>query len=214
MLCAKRKRPGKRANKRTAAIGRWKKNRGNDYDKRKHGVCARDLGGLRDFARYRRPVIGDYMKQGQVSIEFMLLVVFVLVFLGTAVFPSLDLGVATVRDVRGIAESRVAAEKIANSLESLKGQGVAARETMTILVPQNGLISCDATPPNGIVFSFALNGPSVTACQNDDDANDSLCTKKFKVGFAFSCANFPIQGPQAASVVIQKSPANATVTRT
>ena len=155
------------------------------------------------------------MKRGQVSIEFMLLVVFILVFLSSTVFPSIDLSVSTVRDVRAVAESRVAAEKIANTVESLKGQSIAARETLAIIIPKNAVINCDlATTPFGILFSYTLEGPGVTACQNDDDTIDSVCTKKFPVSTDFSCVNFPVQGPQTASVVIQKSVLSTTVTRT
>lgn len=170
------------------------------------------------------------MKRGQISIEFMLLIVFILVFLGATVLPSLELSVATVRDVRGIAETRVAAEKIANTVESLKGQSTAAQETLRVIVPKNATISCcdsqaptpnctNPTLPTGIQFSYLLEGPETTVCNFDDDnpASSQTCTKKISVTTPMTCGTatgFPIQGPQTATVVITKNLSTTTVTRT
>lgn len=152
-------------------------------------------------------------QNGQISLEFMLLLVFILVYITSSVVPSVELAAISTQEIQGLGQARISAEKIANAVNRLQAQSSGAKQSIIVLVPKDANILCETSPDNTIGFSFGLQGLAATACENDDDTDPIVCTKKFVVNApAFSCAsNFPLQGPQSATIVITKNSSGTTV---
>lgn len=120
--------------------------------------------------------------RGQISIEFMLLLVFMLVYLTASILPSIELGGQSAQEVESLGQARIAAEKIAGTLNRLQDQTTGARETITLFIPLDANILCN-TAQKKVGFAYELQGSNVTACENDDDnpPNPRTCTKWFEI---------------------------------
>ncbi len=138
----------------------------------------------------------------------MLLLVFALVFILATVFPAIDFSANAVRDVRGVGDARLAAETLQQTVLNLNPQGALARKTVTLFVPKNATIICTIDPSNRVGFSYSLEGPPASACNNS-----VVCEKNFLIPNAVSlgCNGFPLLGPQTRNVVVDKADGQTTV---
>lgn len=129
-------------------------------------------------------------KKGQASIEFLFLVSIAMIYLSTVVLPSVELAKSAADDVTGLGQTRMAAEKLANAIDSVAAASGEARQTITLLVPARGEISCEA---NSISFNFKLlpGDPPVgyphPSCTAGTPAN-TVCNKTFSTITAFNCS--------------------------
>lgn len=154
------------------------------------------------------------MKRGQMSVEFMLLIAIMLLYISTLVLPNVELASDSTKEIAGVGQSRIAAEKIVQTANQISLAGTASKETIKIYVPENSTIDCtEGGSPVGedanISFSYILRNTSVpiTSCQSlFDGDSDSICTKKFSImqGPIYECHNFPVTGPKTPQIVLEK----------
>ncbi|MBU0636561.1 hypothetical protein KKE06_06050 [Candidatus Micrarchaeota archaeon] len=159
-------------------------------------------------------------QKGQISIEFMLLLVFLLLYLSSSILPSVYLAAASTQEVESIGQARIAAQKIVSTVNRLQDQTSGAKQTITIFVPKDANILCNSAPDNEIGFSYQLQGTThtpATACENDDDnpADSSKCTKIITVNTTtLGCEKDPIDplvlGGQSVDIAITKSTGQST----
>ena len=153
-------------------------------------------------------------KKGQISLEFMLLIVFLLVYLSGTMLPAVDLAATTAQEVEGIGQARIATQKIVSTINRLQNQASGARETVTIFVPADANITCDTS--NKIGFEFQLKGNPVSSC-----ASNGKCTAVFPTQAAsLSCGTgftlrsgslYYILGGQTVPIKIIKTSTETTV---
>lgn len=128
-------------------------------------------------------------RKGQVTIEFMLLLTLIMIYLTTIVQPSLAVAESAVKDASGLAKARLAAEKLANAVNGVGVSSGEARRSISLFIPKNAEISCastaDAKP--AIKMSFRLQRESA-ACGTanpptdpDMDGSAMTCTKLLRV---------------------------------
>ena len=148
--------------------------------------------------------------RGQIALEFMLLMVFVLVFISSTVLPSIELAGKTAQEIEQLAQARIATEKIAFTVNQLQTQSTGAKQTLLVFVPQDTNIFCNL---GNIGFAFPLKGPPATACNADNDNDDSVCTKRFAIQANFSCIPGPVlaAGKQTATIVVERTGVQTTV---
>lgn len=156
-------------------------------------------------------------QKGQISLEFMLLLVFLLLYLSTSLLPGIELAARSTQEVESIGQARIAAQKIVSTIDRLQSQTSGARQTITIFIPKDVNIFCSDGTPDIIGFSFELKGPPVIACENDDDnPQDPIkCTRKYPTtaGNTVSCSSGTdnILGGQTVNIVVSKGQSTTTV---
>ena len=79
-------------------------------------------------------------ERGQVSIEFILIVTIALIYINAAVWPSIDISSKTAIDVKGVADTKVSAMKIANAVNEAATSSGDMKKTINVFLPTGGMI--------------------------------------------------------------------------
>jgi len=114
---------------------------------------------------------GILRERGQVSIEFLFVFMIALVYIHSVVQPSIDIASASIEDVSRVSQARLAAEKLANSVNELLVSDGQGKKTIHILVPENSSVSCDNSLPAikfNVKLSDKLAGVNAAGCTNRD----------------------------------------------
>ena len=138
--------------------------------------------------------------RGQATVEFLLTLVIVLIFIVTIINPNADLASKSVQDTTNLAKLRVSIEKLSGAIKYASVSGSGTKETLLLIIPQDGNIIC--TPNQAVApFNTDLNlvyllksGEGITSCEIDDDnpANSTRCTRTIRIGTSFKCNNPPV----------------------
>ncbi len=119
-------------------------------------------------------------KKGQISIEFVLILLIGLIYLNTissaVIYPAID----SAKDVSNVGEARLASEKIVNSINELSVSPGDGKKTIRVFVPENTTISCDSFA-SSIKFAVKVSSTSIQSCKTDVDGDDAKCTKSFSL---------------------------------
>jgi len=159
-------------------------------------------------------------KKGQIALEFMLLLVFILVFISAVVFPNVDFAGATTQEIERLGQARIAAEKIANTANRLQHQSSDAKQTIIVFVPRDSNLLCEPGADGNIGFEVGLQSAPATACESDLDRiapghepSSFICTKRFSVP-DLNCEPLQspfVEGKQSITVVVEKKPGRTVV---
>lgn len=86
---------------------------------------------------------GAVKSRGQVSIEFLLIIIISLIYIYTVARPVLvDTGAAAAEDVKRVSDAKIAAQKLANSInEAAAGSGESKR-TVHLFLPAKASVAC------------------------------------------------------------------------
>ncbi|MBU1120877.1 hypothetical protein KJ660_03270, partial [Candidatus Micrarchaeota archaeon] len=84
-------------------------------------------------------------RKGQASIEFMLLIVLILLYIQTIIQPMIIEGTNSLDDTMRVGRSRFAAEKLANTINYVNSLSGEAKSTVSIFIPDRSRIYCDDT---------------------------------------------------------------------
>lgn len=87
-------------------------------------------------------------KKGQASIEFILLILLMLLYVQTIIQPSILISAESASGTMGLGETRFAGEKIANAINYIGTSGGLAKETIRVYVPKGAELFCKEDPPN------------------------------------------------------------------
>ena len=95
-------------------------------------------------------------KKGQVSIEFILIILILLIYIYSVILPTLNISTDTLQDVTRLSQTKFAAQKLGmaiNQLEANKGDG---KKTISLFVPEGATVTCDG-PGNQISFVVEMS---------------------------------------------------------
>ena len=154
------------------------------------------------------------MNKGQISLEFMLLISIMLLYISTIILPNVEIASSAAKEVAGVSQGRLAAEKIVDTANFISLSGINSRQTIKIYIPQNASIDCDEVGLTSadINFTYVLqNTEPITAC----NPPSNVCEKLLRTvsGQAFQCLNFPVIGPSTPRIKIEKILDTATGTK-
>lgn len=107
-------------------------------------------------------------KKGQVSVEFILIVVIALIYIVGSVWPSALMGARAAEDVKAIADAKLSSMKIANALNEASVSGGDMKKTISLFLGANSEISCDLANDR-IAYSVVVD--YVNAASNPDPLN-------------------------------------------
>ncbi len=80
--------------------------------------------------------------RGQASIEFILLIVVILLYLQTVVQPTVSVANISAQEVNRVGKARSAAESLANTIKSVSLQSSQSKQTIQIFVPAKAELHC------------------------------------------------------------------------
>ena len=140
-------------------------------------------------------------RKGQASIEFMLLLIIMLMYVQLIIVPSIDVAAASSEDVVRLGEARFAAEKLANTVNYVSASTGESKQTIKLFVPRETTIECNDTD-NTIDFSvnMSMETGGIIGCSG------TLCEKSIPVMTATDlvCVMSQVLGPNLATVVVNK----------
>ncbi len=160
---------------------------------------------------------------GQIALEFMLLLVFILVFISAIVLPNAEFAGATTQEIERLGQARIAAEKIANTANRLQHQSSDAKQTIIVFVPKDSNLLCEPGADGNIGFEVELQSAPATACESDFDrvapGSAFICTKRFPIPDLNCCAagicdpqaSPFVEGKQSITLVVEKKPGRIAV---
>jgi uncharacterized protein (UPF0333 family) len=149
--------------------------------------------------------------RGQIALEFMLLLVFILVFISAVVLPNVDFAGATTQEIERLGQARIAAEKIANTANRLQHQASDAKQTILVFVPKDSNLLCEPGVDGNIGFEVQLQSAPASACETDLDriqpGSSFVCTKRFLIpNLDCDPPQIPfVEGKQSVTMVIEKN---------
>ncbi|MBM4241331.1 MAG: class III signal peptide-containing protein [Euryarchaeota archaeon] len=79
--------------------------------------------------------------KGQISAEYLLLVLVFLIILGSITIPLMGRSINASSDVSAASDARVAVQSIANAANIVYANGMGARRTLNVYVPQNTILN-------------------------------------------------------------------------
>ncbi len=157
--------------------------------------------------------------QGQLSLEFMLVLVVSIAYVNAIIIPNIDFGRDTINEIYGLGQAKLAAQKLANTVNSLSVQSSDAKQTIAINLPKNAKINCVAVT-NQIELTYYLTGEPSDLCQEDIPSppgtgkkTKCITTIPTKAG-TLLCnppAAFPIIGPTLKTLIITTNGTTVTV---
>ena len=126
-------------------------------------------------------------KKGQISIEFMLIILICLGYLQLLTVNVLEPAIDAAQDTTRLGQAKLSAEKLATTINEMGSSLGEGKRTLHLFVPKNSEIICNDTTKE-IYFSMRLCGLEATECGTvspytnpDGDADSTLCTNKISV---------------------------------
>jgi len=104
-------------------------------------------------------VVFSMNKKGQISIEFILIMLIMLLYLVAVVQPTAALAANSTEDVARLSQTKFTAQKLGNSINELKSNEGHGKKTISLFVPKNSRIECDAGSGR-IIFSSVMQSIS------------------------------------------------------
>jgi len=129
-------------------------------------------------------------KKGQASIEFILLIILMLLYVQTIILPAIDMSKSSVKGTMGLGEAVFAGEKIANAINYVGSGSGNGKETISVYVPTGAEISCGTKQ---IIVKYTLPfaagdvSTSKGKCVNVIGGPGSTCTKNIPTFVTFDC---------------------------
>jgi uncharacterized protein (UPF0333 family) len=79
----------------------------------------------------------DY--KGQISVEYLLLIVVILIILGSVTLPLIGRSIDASNDISWTSDAKNAVSTIANAVNIVYSNGPQAKRTLTVYIPKNGM---------------------------------------------------------------------------
>jgi len=77
--------------------------------------------------------------RGQISVEYLLLIVVILVVLGSITIPLIGKSIDASNDISYTSDAKIAVESVADAINLVYANGPGSKRTLNIRIPQNGM---------------------------------------------------------------------------
>ncbi|MBI4043220.1 MAG: hypothetical protein HY393_00245 [Candidatus Diapherotrites archaeon] len=118
--------------------------------------------------------------KGQISLEFILIVVIILIYVQTVILPVSSTALNAADDVTRLSQARKAAQDLTGTINYIGAVPGTSAQTITIFIPKNTAIHCYANPLQKIGFEVNLNTPAF-ACPDALGTPGTHCDKNFTI---------------------------------
>jgi uncharacterized protein (UPF0333 family) len=117
--------------------------------------------------------------KGQISIEFIMLILIIVIYLLTITRPLVNDSKSVIEDVHLIVRTESESKRIINSIIEVAMLGEGSKKTLELQIPQNAKIFCNTD--NSISFDLNLQKPldeQISECDNNTCCLEKNCKKK------------------------------------
>ena len=138
-------------------------------------------------------------KKGQLSVEFVLIMVMILLYVSTLIQPKIVQFQGISGETFGLGYTSLAANKIINAIDLVQLSGKDTVQTITVFVPENGNIICNGTgalpvDQNTITFKYVLTsriGGTAVTTYCPEELGQYTCIKKLspQSGAGINCGS-------------------------
>ena len=167
------------------------------------------------------------MSKGQITVEFLIILSVLLLYISVLILPNAKLAMEASGEVAGLAQVRLAAEKIVDTANLVSLSGAYAKQTIKVFVPKHATIKC--TPIDDpvesiyyaeITFEFAhpdIGKYPLDECSELNSNLEKMCTKTFNtiIGLPVQCNEFPlissVQGSTYTIEITKPDPQQITI---
>lgn len=170
----------------------------------------------RGHAKQFFPGVFCISKKGQVSIEFILLIVIALVYIYGTVGPLINDATTAAEDVQRVSDTKISAQKLANAInEAAAGSGESKR-TIHLIVPAKATVKCDSAKITFVVDISKLQSrlaPSTVCVEKTDSDGKAYfeCTSSLDLLATPTCTPNEMQGPLFKAVIVTNSAGVITI---
>lgn len=168
---------------------------------------------------------GILNQKGQISIEFILILVFGLVYIIGIIGPVVDESAQATVDIKSVSDTKVSAMKLANALDEAGTSSGNMKKTIQLLIPKDSEIICNTTvDEEGIDFIATVSpigggwNPDDSKCTTIEDPPGTTvgfkCSSKIGIlsDTAAEITDCPIMtGPLFRTIVVEKTAAGISV---
>ncbi|MFH1256138.1 MAG: hypothetical protein V1494_02490 [Candidatus Diapherotrites archaeon] len=144
------------------------------------------------------------MKKGQVTVEFLLLLLVMLLYVQTIIQPNIQITAAAAQDVSNVGRGVAELQKFYNAVLDVSNSGGDAKRTATLFIPPETTFTCsDSSAKVEILLSDTLSSYPVSSLSCNSGTN--ACTKEISLTSLGVICSESITGPVAKSLKIEKT---------
>ena len=123
--------------------------------------------------------------KGQISIEFILIILIVLIYIHSVIQPTAKAAAQSTEDVARLAQTKLAAQKLGAAINELQANQSDGKKTIELFVPKDGTVTCNGSA-NVIEFSATMS-----SLRNPQGCTNKVCSGSVKLitgaGSGLSC---------------------------
>lgn len=105
--------------------------------------------------------------KGQVSVEYLLVILVVLIVLGTVTIPMIGSSVSSSSDVSKASDAKAAVDTIANAADLVYANGPGSKRTLSVYIPKHTAFT---TGTDGISMTVPLSDSTTKIITRDTDS--------------------------------------------
>jgi uncharacterized protein (UPF0333 family) len=125
-------------------------------------------------------------KRGQVSVEYLLVVLVLILILSIITIPLIGESIDSSNDVSDASDAKVATDTLANAADVVYANGPGAKRTVSFYIPQNGTLSFgNSTVALSLVYSNGTNSSINSSTQYNLGNNTTTITSSWHTATVF-----------------------------
>ncbi len=147
--------------------------------------------------------------KGQTSIEFLLIILIMLIYLFTVINPALQNSSTALLDTKRVAQNIQHANIIADNINEIGSLSGDSKKTFWVFVPEKSSIDCDVLGKK-IDYVIELENPAeVESCSYEQDENGEIqrCRGNIKLNYSLNSCFTILNGNETpkAKIIISKT---------
>lgn len=123
------------------------------------------------------------MKKGQTSIEFMIIILIVIVYIITVTRPLIEVAQVSIEDVKNLTQTNNETQKVLQTINRVNNFSTGTMEIIQLVIPKNSTIHCYAD--GNIGFTVKLDQNKITPSTNNCPNN--ICDKNYNTNQQLDC---------------------------
>lgn len=139
------------------------------------------------------------MRKGQTSIEFMIIILIVIVYLITVTRPIISSAQTSIEDIKNLTQTNNETLKILQTINRVSNFSLGTQETINLVIPKNSEIVCYDDGNIGFIVKINQEGtnPQTNKCPNN------ICDKNYYTNQKLDCIIQKLSG--LTNLIIEKS---------
>lgn len=138
------------------------------------------------------------MKKGQTSIEFMIIILIVIVYIITVTRPLIEVAQVSIEDIKNLTQTNNETQKILQTINRVNSFSEGTTEIIQLVIPKNSEIICYTDGNIGFTVKLDQNKitPTTRKCPNN------ICDKNYSTNQNLNCVTVRIAG--ITKLIIEK----------